>query len=69
MYFYIGKAVEFNGDSFEKHHAQDVASVLDLETMWMVAHKSLTQEVAEIVGAYCQDTSEYPGLKIIRFAF
>jgi hypothetical protein len=67
MYFYMGKAIEFNGDSFEEHYAQDVTPVVDIDTMWRTAHKSLIP-VAEVVsGVYTQNIPEYPGLKDYPF--
>lgn len=67
MYFYMGKAIGLDGDSFEGHYAQDVSPVVDLDTMWRIAHKSLIP-ATEVVGEVCrQDIPEYPGLKDYPF--
>lgn len=67
MYFYMGRAIEFNGDSFNEHYGQDVSSVIDLESIWKTSHKSLVSAAEAVGGVYSQDLPEYPGLKDYPF--
>lgn len=67
MYFYMGKAIEFNGDSFEEHYAEDVSPVVDLGSMWRTANKSLIPAAEVVERIYSQNIPEYPGLKDYPF--
>lgn len=67
MYFYTGKAIEFSGDSFSKHYTQDVSPIVDLNTMWQAAHKSLIPAVEVVGRVYGQNIPESPGLKDYPF--
>lgn len=67
MYFYMGKAIEINGDDFAEHYARDVLPRIDLNTMWQTSHKSLTPATEVIEQVYGQNIPEYPGLKDYPF--
>lgn len=67
MYFYMGKAIEINGDSFTNHYVKEVLPVIDFDLMWKTSHKSLDLATKVVGSVYKQNIHEYPGLKDYPF--
>ena len=67
MYFYMGKTVELNGDSFEKHYARDITPIARPEYYWKTSYKNIAPAIEVVGGIYGYDIPEYPGLKEYPF--
>lgn len=67
MYFFMGKAIEINGDSFQEHYERDVLPVANPELAWKTSHQSVARASGLVGRAYGMDMSEYPGLKDYPF--
>ncbi len=67
MYFFMGKAIEFNGDNFHERYTRDISPIVDLNSVWQTAHKSIISAADLTEHVYRQNFPEYPGLKDLPF--
>jgi len=67
MYFYMGKAIEINGDNFQEHYERDVLPVANPKSAWNTSHQSIARASGLVSRVYGQNMPEYPGLKDYPF--
>lgn len=67
MYFFMGKSIEFNGDSFGEHYKGNVLPAVSMEAAWPSAYKSIMSNSYVMENIYSEQLPRYPGFKDVPF--
>jgi len=67
MYFFMGRTIEINGDSFVKHYKENGLPALSLVVAWPSLYMWSLEMCDELESVYSTSRKQYPGFKDLSF--